>query len=201
MTAKEIHVEFERKMAPKNESAQPTPTTTIADLNDDVLRKTFMYLGDNALCAVADVCSVFKRNAQKEFRLRSESKKRLDYVKERDKCSFAKIHNFGHFIRAIEIDFSTSDQFMSKINQYCGEALEELRFQDSYKITDKTVAYLLPFLPQLTVMAIYKCEWEGESLPKMMSLCSELERIQIEDKIGSPRPLLDGMCVKMPKLK
>lgn len=50
-------------------------TTTIHELNDHVLCETFQHLDDRELCAVADVCSMFKRNVQAEFSWRYRNKR------------------------------------------------------------------------------------------------------------------------------
>lgn len=47
------------------------PATTIDALNDHVLREVFTYSDDQDLFALADVCTIFKRNAQEVFSSRN----------------------------------------------------------------------------------------------------------------------------------
>lgn len=106
--------------------------TSIVELNGDVLRETFQHLSDGDLCAVADVCSTFKRNAQAEF----SSHYRNGLFRATPQRLGAELRNFGSCLRSPQIELSASYRRMlhrSKmplelIFKYCGEALIEVHF-------------------------------------------------------------------------
>lgn len=82
----ERHIKCKMSQSPKRKWIRPG--TTRLELNDHVLRETFRNLNARDLCVVADVCSVFKQNAQAGFSMRYKglhfiilihNKKRLFY--------------------------------------------------------------------------------------------------------------------------
>lgn len=89
------------------------PATSLQDLNDDVLRETFKYLGVYDLGVIADVCSSFKRIAQEEYGRRKETNLRRPPLKP----IFHVIRNFEHSLLSIVIDETVSANRETKITK------------------------------------------------------------------------------------
>lgn len=150
-------------------------TTTIQDLNDDVLRETFR----RGLCTVADVCSTFKRNAVAEFSTRNKD----EYIglsfggNGLSKQSLPMLRDFGSVIRFLRVFFNGkvhSAQIVEFIVQYCGKTLKGL-FMQNFMFSINLISKLQPLHSQLQEMTNHEGFWESEQTAvDMFSSCREV---------------------------
>lgn len=130
--ALKLHVLFDRIKWRIEESKW----TTILDLNDHVLLETFRNLGAGDVCAIADVCSTFKRNAQAEFMLWN---KNLNFSTSAE-CNLhirqlaPALRNFASSTAVIGISLTPahrnqSPHVLKLIIKYCGVSLNELKLE------------------------------------------------------------------------
>lgn len=170
---------------------------TANKLCDDVLCDTFQHLSDYDLCAVAEVCSVFKRNAQAEFKSRWKNKRfAIEIVCNSDPYIYKQMfrlrhvpslfRNFGSLIKILEIDCvyisNKSEQVMKSIVQYCATTLTVL----SLKCVQFTavVSQLQPVFSLLKMLELVSC-WDDptsiSNAAKLFSNCPELHTLSLNN--------------------
>lgn len=167
-------------------------TTTILELNDDVLSETFKHLNDRNLCVVADVCSTFKRNAQAEFASRYKKKYfilrvsvpawgPIDFPP-----SLIAIRNFGRQINNLRIILhkpiaNRSQTLMELVIERCGETLNGLSLE-CFHFSASIVPKLRPLLSRLQEISLSSCFWESAAVASdMFSSCPEMHTISIDN--------------------
>lgn len=151
-------------------------TLNILILNDDCLQHTFQYLKLDDLCAVADVCSRFRENAQMHFshsNLKDLYKIRYctcesNYDGESPDVVALRaarvLRNFGTFIKAIELVPHFYDEvprqyhvrFAQLLNRYCPGTLEYLMLR-SFLINNEVALLLKPVLASLLRFSLEAC--------------------------------------------
>lgn len=177
---------------PKRECS--TSTTTILDLNDDILRETFTHLGTFQLGAIADVCSTFKRIAQAEISSRQKTTLLQFYISvddEQDELGAEQtplrqlpslLRNFGPLLTDIEINLVSmvvcySQQIMELIVRYCGGTLNVLILK-KMKIDEELLLTFQPLLRRLQTLHLVHCFFKTESIiTEMCSCCPELRTL------------------------
>lgn len=162
-----------------NTTICPTSTTTIYDLNDYVIRETFKNLNDLQLCAVADVCTNFKQNAQAVFSTRYKAKQFILSIRDNRKFGYfmeKEIQNskflmrkLGFFIKFLvlhcgfEGDFQTlrkrSKIGFELINEFCGDTISSLDLLGPM-LTNDFVSIMRPVLSRLRNTFISECMME-----------------------------------------
>lgn len=183
------------------------PTTSYLDLNDDVLREIFRNLDADDLCAVADLCSSFKRNAQAEFAQRYKDLRfdtdqhAADYVYDADnisnRCNSANtirfqlkrmaliLRNFGLSLTSLDIDLplelrkrNQSQHVIEMVSIYCGESLKELKLSN-LEFSVETVRIMQPLLSGVQVLKL-SCIWfdKNAAASEMLSFCSDLRTLE-----------------------
>lgn len=205
---------LEKEMSSQSEQKSIRSTTTTLDLNDDVLRETFRHLNASDLCAVADVCSAFKRNAQAEFSLRftglhfNAQVLIKDYDTDGDyKFNTATLQirqlapmlrNFGSSLNAIHIcspHVRWSHQITKLVAKYSGESLNCLYFNRIH-FTRDAINELRPVLSRLERLKLDFCSWNSRFVAsEMFSFCSELHTLSLAGAVSLDTP------VALPELK
>lgn len=181
-------------------------TTTITDLNNDVLRDTFKCLSNSELNTVANVCYIFRWNAQAVF---SKRYAHTSYRFHIDESQFCQLHstlrNFGRLINSMVISFDIRiaedlQKVVEVIVQYCGETLNELKL-DQVTFDAKLISILKPLLARLGKIQLDDCRYNAASdAPTMFSLCSELHTLSLVWPFNSWL-LYMPTCGAIPKLK
>lgn len=182
---------------------QPS-TTTILDLNDHVLRETFQNLSTLELAVIANVCSVFKRNAMAEFSHRYKDKSfdveiyieaSKDFtVSDRENAirlpiwqSSSILRNFGTLISSLRMvstcnnsdNHWLSQYLMENIIKYCRPTLQELELH-FFIFSANIMTKLRPFLPQLKKLRLVYCRWASEKdASDMISFCSGIHSLSL----------------------
>lgn len=168
---------------------------TIDELNDHILREVFKHLSVIDLCAVADVCSIFKRNAKTEISLRFRTKGFETYVGNYSSGDCDKrgirlrqlpsiLRHFGPVLKSFEIGLESSHKHYSQavmelINHYCSETLNELTL-DGFEFAADFVLKLRPLLSQLQLLKFSDCCWKlNLDVPDSLVVCSKLEKLFI----------------------
>lgn len=160
---------MDSKNGPHNEHAtiQIVPTS-IMDLNDTCLRRIFANLNLFELSAAADVCTHFKRNAQKHFA--TSKYKYLDLYNEMPGVADV-LRNFGPLIVFIKVTFikgepllSSNTEIIKLIRKYCDGHLNALVL-DNFDVTDRLLAMLIPNVRgRFNQPTSLKTSWETKSL-------------------------------------
>lgn len=193
--------------------------TSIHDLNDHVLQKTFGHLDQYDLSDVAGVCSTFQRNAQAVFGLRYKT---IDYIFQfhRTDCDCmyhrddmyrlnSALRNFGSLINSLVIcltdtPHNRSAEVMELMNRYCGANLKEFYLMHG-RFTSELILTMQSLLSQIQRLYLYECRWESPSwtdITKMFSFCSELELLWIKSARNFHEEPFDFQIrVTIPKLK
>lgn len=136
------------KSGPHGEHAtiQIVPTS-IMDLKGTCLRRIFANLNLFDLSAAADVCTHFKRNAQKQF-----ANSKYNYLELYNEMPgvAAVLRNFGPLIVFIKVTFIKGEPMLSSntdiiklIRKYCDGQLNALVL-DNFDVTDRLLAMLIP---------------------------------------------------------
>lgn len=193
--------------SPKRRCIRST-STTILDLNDHVLCKTFENLDDNELCTVADVFSTFRRNAQAVFSNRYRQKHlriSIWYTHQAAtdlRRAYSILRNFGPLIKSLNltlhgIDAHHSNSFFKMFDQLFAKTLNELVLY-GITFTKDLILTMEPLLKPLLKMKVYNCRFDAECNPsEMFSLCAELHTVSLHNVQNTIFPIR----INIPNLK
>lgn len=154
------------------------PSTTFNDLNDFIQRKIFDYLHDFDLCAVADVSTNLKQNAQATFYQRNKSggcsmsvrgdEERI--IREAREMHLhllpSVLRNFGPLINSLRIALDNSVRIHSQrilelIVCYCSATLDDISLAQFILDNDFGPA-MYPLLLRLRKLQLHWCLWTPE---------------------------------------
>lgn len=192
-----------RKSYPSESKEKCNKTsTTISDLNDHVVREICQHLDDISLSTVADVSTIFRRNALAEFTVRNQTqclqipldldegcyyRRGKDFIGLRQLLSV--FRNFGPAIKWLNVSlygwnfqnlrFQYSQLVMQLIIQYCDQALNNLTLC-GFMLTSDTTPKLRPLLLRMQQLHFIMCRWKSDSVASgLLSLCPELQKFSI----------------------
>lgn len=177
----------------KKETKPISISTTIYDLNDDVLRETFEYLNIEQLYIMSDVCTRFRRVAREEFASRGKIVTLTDseIIREMDINSqlvylgypywVPFIRRFGDVITSIH-SFSRRRApmpFLKAIAEYCSQSLLELELNTTVW-TQELILEWQPILAGLRKFELIVCEFDSNAdASRLLSFCVELRSLTI----------------------
>lgn len=194
--------EIELKMANQPKRMYDRSTTSIHELNDDVLRETFQHLSDDDLCVVAEVCSTFKRNAQAEFSSRYRNARfnvtsrtresEIGFLRRLDPM----LRNFGPYIKSLGFGLGYDMMYTPRIkcakmsleliSKYCSESLNEFHFSNIEFSVD-SVRKMKSFMSHLEVLELRGCHWGWDtSAWESLSVCTKLHSLIFKLR-GAPK--------------
>lgn len=200
-----------------------TPKMNVQDMDDHVLREIFEYLDVIDLTSIADVCSVFKRNAQTEFFVRYRTKPFYIEVRSNDVATdfkYNEIHlrrlpaimrNFGTLIHTLEIVLCEtarrwSPNVMELVSQHCAGTLCQFGLHQ-FLLTNEIIPTIRPLLSRLHKLELCNCFWDLEfDVSTMFSKCTELQELElwgirnlnyeyVDFNLRSNVPKLQSICV------
>lgn len=184
------------------------PQTTMNELNDDVLRETFGHLNVDDLVIMADVCSTFRRVAQKEFSSRQkrvslcsdvmvtanlEEDKRIGRIV-KAKCNVKRgtlyvarphwisvLRNFGNAITYLD-NFVNIENHPQRppLKAIVEYCSESLLGLYLYKTkwTNETISEWQPLLFRLRELTLHSYDFESDA-SRLLSFCVNLESLTI----------------------
>lgn len=163
-------------------------TTTIQELNDDVLRDTFQYLDDQSLEAIARVCPAFRWNAQAEYSTRRKHQYNAFYIKwQTERFDLGRmlsaLRSFGPAMRFLKITLyncrELSPAVLESLTQHVGETLIGL-ILENIDFTNAIMPIIRPSLSRLREINLKGCSWEVDTdLSGMILSCPELVTLSI----------------------
>lgn len=195
--------------SPLPSSSQSSPSTSnsassILILNDDCLISLFKYLNLDDLCAVADVCSRFRRNAQTHF---SYSKLKelysISYCICRAADNVKRAENvlsiFGNFVKSIKLEVlhhhcdiprGHHKRVAQMLRRHCCETLHEL-VVERYFINDEIALLIHPALANLRTFSMIECTVAKSFVKLLPKWSPKLRELRIVDSnriknIGTP---------------
>lgn len=185
--------------------------STIYDLNDHVLREAFQYFGDIDLCTIANVCTVFKRNAQAEFSLRYSDKCFAILIQEHVTSASRKnsngirvcqlssvLRNFGSIMKSFKISLENLGCYSSSIKRCSIVVARILNRYCAHQLNDLTLSGFI-FRADLGNRHMAGRGWHsGQVKSHMHSVCSQLQKLSIEDPWADLPLFYD--CFPLPKL-
>lgn len=176
-------------------------------MNDDRLLEVLSHLDLPDLCAVADVCSRFRENANVTFVHSTYNHFNLPYGVERewdgDSCNLLLLISqvlrlFGRYIDTIvascwvrKLPPNYQRRIIELLVQYCSGFLKELTLPGTLELTDvlseEITFEMRPLLKSLQALSICRA---SKLLRKMLPFwCTELRRLKI---INVPAENIDG---------
>lgn len=196
---KKIQRELAVEMSHPSKQQCISSATTILDLNDDVLRETFQYVGDLDLSDVANVCPAFKRNALAEFSQRYKLKCfgvfyrqphflypvnwRNDLSSRQKVCQL--LRNFGSSISSFQLYLDEplvsdhSHKLVEIFTQYFGATLTELELWH-IEFSADMIPRMRPLLSRLRKLKLASCRWKEEKCAsEILLFCSEMHTLEI----------------------
>lgn len=189
--------------------------TTIHELNDDVLRKTFGHLDISDLCSAADVCQNFKRNARAVYLARSKGgcfcvrsnsisvEKMGKSESIRPRILLSVMRNFGKLsVSLAESAREQSARTLNLIGQYCGRYRIDIELTN-FVFTNDVIPTMRPLLSRVRTLSLLSCMLQpGFNASEMLACCPELDALRIfliKNLQGEHSAL--RFQVKIPKLK
>lgn len=197
-------------------------TTIILDLNDDCLIEIFKHLNLNDLCAVADVCRLFRRSSRTHFAY--SAFKNVDICIANRSCfrnensvrTFKILRIFGVVVKTIKMNGKHANFVKGKyekkvldlISFHCGRSLIELELVDCNLTYD--VAVTLRFLfRHLQKLSLRDCQYSklfGRMIPawspelRELHFSYESERVREKDGCAQKMPFDDILQRLFPNL-
>lgn len=178
------------------ESLSGSSNAVILDLNDDCFLQVFKYLYLEDLCAAADVCRRFRRNAQSHFALKS--KKHILHIY----CSFHSATIFLKPRRAMYIDKMKCIDctgmshykhllHVSQVLRIFGGSIKVIKLSERYdkehvELHAKCKRIILDLISRycsgtLSELSIDQCDLTGETETTMRPLLLHLKRLYINE--------------------